>query len=301
VGADLGPGKLRVLASTFPMLLFTKNITAGAEGVRVEVMVDPSLGCPHDYALTPADMNKISKADVFIANGLGLEEFLGEPLRQANPKIIVVDSSSEIEEVLRLSSDDHQHTHHDKNQPAAEAPHDDRVGVNPHLFSSPRMAARIVPVIAKALAQVDPHNGHLYEENGRAYAARLQEISFGMVSAAGGLKAKRIVTQHAVFDYLARDLGLEIMAVVEEHPGQEPSAGEMLKIVRTIRKTGAAAVFTEPQYRARVGEVIAKEADIPVAILDPVATGSEEAPLDYYEQTMIKNLETLIRTLGYAD
>jgi ABC-type Zn uptake system ZnuABC Zn-binding protein ZnuA len=65
-----------------------------------------------------------------------------------------------------------------------------------------------------------------------------------------------------------------------------------------IRRSGAAAVFTEPQYPANVGRKIADEAGVPVAVLDPSASGPADAPLDYYEKVMFGNLDTLKRVLG---
>ena len=85
-----GPGRaqeadLRVLTSFLPMYLFTRNVVGDAPRVAVEMMLPASLGCPHDYALSPGDMKKIAEADVFIANGVGMEDFLGAPARKANP------------------------------------------------------------------------------------------------------------------------------------------------------------------------------------------------------------------------
>ena len=119
-----------------------------------------------------------------------------------------------------------------------------------------------------------------------ALAARVKE-----------LKNNRIVQPHGAFDYLARDIGLEVVAVTQPH-GQEPSAAEMLELVRSMREKQAGAVFTEPQYSPKVGQTLAKETGIPTAVLDPVASGPEDAPLDYYETAMRKNLETLRATLG---
>ena len=111
------------------------------------------------------------------------------------------------------------------------------------------------------------------------------------------LKNNRIVEPHGVFDYLARDMGLEVVAVLRPH-GQEPSAAEMLELVRTLRAKQAGAIFTEPQYPAKVGAALARETGLPTATLDPVATGPDEAPLDYYETAMRQNMEVLRATLG---
>ncbi len=315
MGAATSQPEVRILASTFPIYLFTRNIVNGAHGVVVESMLPASMGCPHDYVLTPGDMEKISRAKIFVANGLGLEEFLGAPLERANPDMVLVDSSRGIRDVIE-GGDEHAdevgvastHKHGERGQPQSGSdahrhdpgegrPHKHK-GPNPHLFASPRMAARMVQNIASALADADPLNAALYTSNGAAYATALDALAEEARIMGGKLKNRRVVTQHAVFDYLARDMGLEIAAVVREDPGMEPSAAEMLQLVRVIRHKKVAALFTEPQYPAKVGETVAREAKIPVAILDPVATGAENAPLDYYQQVMRKNLEILRKTLG---
>ena len=85
--------QIRIIATTFPIYQFCRNITKDCD-VELSLLLPASLGCPHDYALTPQDMIKLSKADVLAINGLGLEEFLGAPLQKANPKIKIIDSSS---------------------------------------------------------------------------------------------------------------------------------------------------------------------------------------------------------------
>jgi zinc transport system substrate-binding protein len=318
---DAARPRVRILASTFPVYLFTKNVAAGAEGVVVEPMLPASMGCPHDYVLTPADMEKISRADIFVANGLGLEEFLGAPLERANPKVVLVDSSLGIEDVLESgphehaeeTSKGHKHDHKQEAGKTRQKPptragghqhdHDgedrhEHVGPNPHLFASPRMAAKMVRNISSALAKADRNNAELYRRNGAAYGEALEKLAEELSAAGRTLKNRKIITQHAVFDYLARDMGLEIAAVVQEDPGMEPSAAEMLQLVRVIRQQKVGALFTEPQYPAKVGEAIAKEAKIPVGVLDPAATGTEDAPLDHYQQVMRQNLETMKAILG---
>jgi ABC-type Zn uptake system ZnuABC Zn-binding protein ZnuA len=93
-------------------------------------------------------------------------------------------------------------------------------------------------------------------------------------------------------------MGLEVVAVVQAHAGQNHSASEILKIVQTAKAKKAGALFTEPQYPEAVGTTIAKEAGIAADRLDPAANGPEQAPLDYYEQVMRTNLTTLEKTLG---
>jgi ABC-type Zn uptake system ZnuABC Zn-binding protein ZnuA len=152
--------------------------------------------------------------------------------------------------------------------------------------------------IAAELSKADPEGAAVYFKNAQDYKSKMHKLAEEFAALGKVLKNNRIVTQHGVFDYLARDMGLEVVVVMQAHEGQEPSAAEMLEIVRIVKEKKAGALFTEPQYPQKVGQTIAKEADIPSAILDPVATGPEQARLDYYETVMRQNMEVLRKTLG---
>jgi ABC-type Zn uptake system ZnuABC Zn-binding protein ZnuA len=297
---------LKVLASTFPLYQITRNITAGASGIDVDLMIPAQMGCPHDYALTPQDMRKLAKADILIINGQGMEEFLGAPLQKANPALKIIDSSQGIGQILQYTEMEQEgEDHHDEK---GKHPHEEHLhkgepephhgGPNPHLFASPRMAALLAGNIAKALAEFHPPGATVYAVNAQSYSQRMNRLADDLAALGKRLANNRIVTQHGVFDYLARDMGLEVVAVVQAHAGQEPSAAEILAIVKTIRAKKAGAIFTEPQYPESVGKTIAKEASIAAARLDPAANGPERAPLDYYEQVMRANLNILEKTLG---
>lgn len=85
-------------------------------------------------------MHKLSRADVLIINGLGLEEFLGAPVRKANPRIQILDSSAGIKDILRYS--------HAEGMTMKAMPTAMPTSI-PHLFASPRMAARLTLTIAE--------------------------------------------------------------------------------------------------------------------------------------------------------
>ena len=270
---------LRVLTSFLPMYLFTKNVVGDAPGVTVGMMLPASLGCPHDYALTPSDMKKIAAADLFVVNGLGMEEFLGAPVRKANPSINVVESGAGVVPIREDSDEGHAHG-----------------GVNPHSWVSPKNAVLQVRVIEKALSAASPGNAARFRANADGYVRRLEALSRECKAASARFRNRNIVTFHNVFDYLARDLGLAIVGEIETVPGQEPSAGEIRRLIRTIRDKRAAAVFGEPQYPAKLAETVAREAGVPVRALDPVATGS--TALMAYEDAIRGNLRVLRETLG---
>ncbi len=268
-------GTLRVLTSFLPMEIFTRNVVGNTPGVTVESMLPASMGCPHDYALTPGDMKRIVSADLFIANGLGMEEFLGEPVRRANPKIRIVETARAVLPIRGGSG-------HGES--------------NPHTWVSPRNAILQVREIEKALSAARPASADAFRRNTDAYVSRLSALAVEFETAAKAFQRRNIVTFHNVFAYLARDLDLTVVGEIETVPGQEPSAGEIHALSRTIRERNVPAVFSEPQYSQKLAKALAREAGVPVRVLDPVATGSPA--LATYEDAMRRNLATLKEALS---
>lgn len=307
ISAHAGEEKMSVLCSTFPMYQITRNVTKGRDGIHVSLLLPGETGCPHDYALTPQDMQKLARAHVLVVNGLGLEEFLGAPLKKANARLVVLDSSAGIKETLHFAEEGScktctgcKHHHHEKKDEHTEEAHGDHEGhgdLNPHLFASPRMAAKLAMNIAAGLSKADTEGAGTYFKNAKAYSDTLNRLADEMADLGKRLKNNRIVQPHGIFDYLARDMGVEIAGVVRAH-GQEPSAAEMIQLVKTIKARKVGAIFTEPQYPEKAARTLAKETGIPVAMLDPVATGPDNAPIEYYETVMRKNMKTLETTLG---
>ncbi len=213
-----------------------------------------------------------------------MEEFLGGPVRKANPRIRLVETASSVPPLREAGGREegrHGHEHGD---------------INPHSWVSPKNAALQVRAIEKALCEASPGNSARFRANADAYARRLESLHREFGDTARTFRKRNIVTFHNVFDYLARDYGLMIVGEIESAPGQEPSAGEIRKLVRTIREKGVPALFAEPQYPRRIADVIAREAGVPVRVLDPVATGST-AP-GFYEEAMRRNLFVLKETLS---
>jgi ABC-type Zn uptake system ZnuABC Zn-binding protein ZnuA len=153
-----------------------------------------------------------------------------------------------------------------------------------------------VRAIEKALGEASPANRERFRANADAYVRRLESLDREYRATSAKFLHRNIVTFHNVFDHLARDYGLTVVGRIEDVPGQEPSAGEIRALVRTIREKGVPALFGEPQYPERIAGVIAREAGIPIRLLDPVATGST-SPTSY-EDVMRANLKVLTEVLS---
>lgn len=277
--------RLHILASFLPVYVLTSNITKGAPGVSIDLMLPPGTGCPHEYTLTPGDLKKIAASSVLVLNGLGMEEFVGRPVLAANPKIKIIDASQGIKPMEDAVGTRHEHGSHSHH-------------VNAHVWTSPALVLHQVKNITAALAAVDPGGADLYRRNAAQFSKRLEKLVDEVKSTGASVKGKKIIAYHNAFDYLARDLGLILVAHVEEHPGQYPSAGKLDALIRLAKKERVAAVFAETHDSLRYAKLLSDETGTPYFVLDALTGAAKTVGPDYYEAVMRKNLEIIRKALG---
>lgn len=276
----------RVLASTFPVWIFSRNVCAGVENTRVELLIPALAGCPHDYAPGPADLIKIEKANVMVINGLGLEEGILKARDSVAAKLAVIDAGHDVQPLL-TSPDERGHDHqHDQRDTGHK--HD---GPNPHIFAGPLQAALMVENIRRGLAQNDPANASLYEANAAAYAAKLRILAERLHAIGAAAANKNIALQHDALAYLAQNAALEVVGLLPAM--RNPSAAQLRTLQRDFANKKPVIIATDAQYSDKIAMMLAKETGIPCASLNPGANGPADAPLDYYESVMDNNIAVL--------
>lgn len=262
--------KVKIITSFYPIYIETLNITKGIDGVVVENMTKPQTGCLHDYQMTPADMKKLETANIFIANGAGMESFL-EDIIEHQQQLQIIDSSKNI----ALLEDEH--------------------GVNPHVWVSVSNYIIQVETIAEELSRLDPEHKNQYQQNAQDYIAKLKNLRQAMHEKIDKLPNKKIVTFHEAFPYFAKEFNLDIVGVIEREPGTIPSPHELTSIIDQVNSLEAKALFAEPQYSSSAAKTIANETKAKVYILDPTVTGEND--LDAYIKAMQQNTLTLEEAL----
>lgn len=70
--------EIRVVTSFYPVYIAALNVADSSPHVVLENLSEPQTGCMHDYQLTPQDMILLSRADLFLVNGGGIENFLAK-------------------------------------------------------------------------------------------------------------------------------------------------------------------------------------------------------------------------------
>ena len=260
--------EIKIVASFYPMYIMAKNVAKDVPGVSVQNLTPPLTGCLHDYTVTTNDMKKLADAQVFVANGAGMESFLDKIIAQ-HPTIKIIQLSEGIPLIKGEGNE----------------------GDNPHLWVSISNAIIQVKNLGKAMEEFDSLHKELYAKNTADYVAKLETLRQKMHSELAPYKGRSIITFHEAFPYFAQEFDLKIAAVVEREPGSEPSAKELADTIELVKKNGIPALFSEPQYPAAAAGTIAKETGAKVYVLDPAVTGPDD--YDAYINIMEDNLKVL--------
>jgi zinc transport system substrate-binding protein len=260
--------EIKMVASFYPMYIMAKNVVRDVPGVLVQNLTPPLTGCLHDYTVTTNDMKKLSDAQVFVANGAGMESFLDKIIAQ-HPNIKIIQLAEGIPLIKGEGNE----------------------GDNPHIWVSISNAIIQVNNLGKAMGEFDPSHKELYAKNTADYVAKLEALRQKMHSELDPYEGRSIITFHEAFPYFSQEFGFNIVAVVEREPGSEPSAKELADTIELIKKNDIATLFSEPQYPDFAAKTIAKETGAKVYVLDPAVTGPDD--YDAYLNIMGNNLTTL--------
>ncbi len=281
--------KIIIATSFYPIYIFTLNIVNGIDAFEVRCMAEQNIGCLHDYTLTSKDVRLLNETDAFVINGAGMEAFVEDAYKNVE-SLFVIDSSKDIE--LLCSEEEHGNScdsHNDTHQ------HSHDHSENSHIWLSVQNAKKQVENIKDGLSEQFPEYRYLFFKNCESYIERLNELEKIQTEYSFEIKGKKVITFHKAYDYLANDLGIQIVTCVESDEGGEPSAKKLAELTERIKEDEICALFTEPQYTGSAADILKNETDIKVFVLNPVTSG--EADLTAYENIMKENYELILKAV----
>ena len=187
---------LAITATTYPMYTAVLQVVGDTKGVSVSCLTAPTVGCVHEYQLSPSEMATLRDTDILVMNGGGAEQFLQQALA-AVPSLTCIDTSVGIELLCAEHTHHHDHDHH---------------GENEHLWVSPTRYARQVQTLRDRLCALDPSRAPQYTENAERYLSAINAIQQEWNTLT--LPTDKAVLFHDSVAYAAEALGLTPLATL---------------------------------------------------------------------------------------
>lgn len=253
--------KPQVYTSFYAMYDFARMV--GGDDIDLHNVV-PTGTEPHDFEPTAADMAKLSKADVFIYNGMGIDEW-AEKVADTLPETVNVVCASE-----KINTD----------------------GADPHVWLSLKNARTQLEAVSSALSEADSANAENYATRLAEYSEKIDALETEYENA--GLSGKKLFVTHGAYSYLCDDFGMEQVALEGISGDSDPSPAQMAKIVDEIKAEGAKCIFYDPLEGDKMANAVAKEAGIEALVLYTFEGDSEDRD---YITIMQTNLEQLKKSL----
>ncbi len=239
--AAAADGVLKIIVTFSVLADFVGRI--GGARVQVTSLVAPDQDL-HGFEPRPSDAKAIAAADVFIANGLGIDDAALRLARAVKTKRPAVIATRDI-------------------TPRTMIEGTERV-TDPHAWHDAANARRYVGVIADALAAADPSHGSDYRTEADAYLTELGTLdaSIHATFAAIPRAQRRAVTTHDALGYFGAAYGIDFVAPLGLSTDGEPSAKALAALIGQIKRDHIRALFLENVGRDVLLQTVSRETGV---------------------------------------
>lgn len=286
--------QLSVVTSFYPLYYLASEI--GGEHVNAVNLVSAGVE-PHDWTPKSRDLDTASKAQLFLYHGAGLEGWVDDFLSGLSKDSTVV--TKEISNGITLIAATEEEEEH-ADEAAEEEAHDhSEGGFDPHTWVSPKSALILAENVKNSLIEADAANQADYETNYEAVKQKIEAIDADYAAKLAQTTSKDIVVSHQAFGYLARDYGLNQIAIMGLSPDAEPRAQDLLSIAKFVKANNVKYIFFEELVSDQLAKTLADEADVETMVLNPLEglTPDQENAGETYLSLMERNLQNLLQAL----
>lgn len=281
VPARASQERLRIGITLHPYYSYVANVVG--ERAQVMPLIDAGFN-PHAYEPRAEDIKRISQMDVIVLNAIGHDDFATRMIAASDrPRLPVINANADVPLLSSMALGARQGR-----------------ALNPHTFISITASTLQVGTIARELGRLSPGNAAFFGDNARAYNRRLRQLRADVLARLGKTPAAsfRVATVHGAYDYLLREFGLEVSAVVEPAHGMEPSAAQLKDMIERIRAQNIRVLFSEQDNPTGFVQTLVRETGVRVYPLIHISHGPYTA--DKFERDMAHNLNTVARAIQEA-
>jgi len=221
---------------------------------RVETMV-PTGTSPETYDPTPVQMANLARSKAYFCIGhIGFEEAWIERLKENYPKIPFFDNSTGVS-MIELG---HYHGDHFHSE-----------GADPHIWSSPKAARKIVRNMCASLIEIDSENKDQYTANLKKLLEYIDAVDENITQILQNSSQKAFIIYHPALSYFARDYGLTQYSI--EFHGSEPSPEQLKQMIEAAKEIGIKTVFVQQEFDKKNAEIIAQELGCQLITINPLS------------------------------
>ena len=261
-----------------------KNI-AGDRVDLVELM-GPGID-PHLYRASEGDVVSLADADMVFYNGLHLEAKMADVFEKMRGSVTTVAVTDEVDRDELLSP------------PEFEGAYD------PHVWFDVSKWMSVTEVIRDSFVDLDPQHAELYEDNARAYLAKLEELDLYVTEQAQLVPEEQrvLITAHDAFNYFGDAYDFEVRGLQGISTAAETGTADLSDLADFIVEREIPAIFVETSVPERLVEALreavgARGSEVSIGgSLYSDAMGDAGTPEGTYIGMVRYNIDTIVAGL----
>ncbi|UJF18644.1 zinc ABC transporter substrate-binding protein ZnuA [Vibrio sp. SS-MA-C1-2] len=250
---------LKVITSVKPLAFIVDEIV-GDKGTN-QVLIGTNAS-PHDYALKPSDIKKLTQADMIVWVGPDLEGFISSALKGRTQGVLTLQNQKniDIEYFGEKEGEHHDHHQHDGHNHT----------INAHLWLGIPQAKEIALSVKNQLIEIDPENEVTYQQNYQHFIASVDKKDQQLAKQLKPIDQRGYFVFHDAYGYFEDYYHLNNLGHFTVDPSRKPGARTLAKIKSQILNNNAKCVFREPQFEPALVTSVVSGTDVKVGVLDPL-------------------------------
>jgi zinc/manganese transport system substrate-binding protein len=188
-------------------------------------------------------LKRVAAADLILASGLGLENYLERLVANSGTRARVVQAGSVLLD---------------------RVPYSEEFGVHepdPHWWNSVAAVERVTRQVCSEFCALRPEEAAGFNARAQEYMASLESLGAWAASLLASVPPahRHLVTTHDAFGWFARDYGFTVHPISGVSPEAEPNARQLAQLARLVRSDGIKAIFVESSANPNLVEALVRE------------------------------------------
>lgn len=258
--------QVRVLVAVDPLAYLVERV--GGERVVVSTLT-PTGKDPESFSPTPADLAALASTRLFFRVGLAVEERFAKNIASIAPNSRSVDLCENVELLPNPCGHNHSHSADDGASHSHSHSHScSSSELDPHVWTSPAVARRLVEQATAALCEASPENAEFFRTNAATLDAELAALQSELSARLAPFKERTFVVFHPAYGYFADEFHLTQRAV--ESQGKAPRPRELAELIETARAASVQAIVVQPEFDRAAAQVVANEIGAELIVHSPL-------------------------------
>lgn len=240
-----------ITVSISPFGYFVKAI-AGND-YEINVMV-PASADPHIYEPVPGQIASLGRSVAYISDGyLGFEMTWLDRFYEANREMKKLSLGSSID---LIEAEEHHEEGHSE-------------GADPHYWVAPESAMIMAASVRQMLIELKPENKDEYDARYKILTDTIAALDSLAINLFSEFRGKSFMIFHPALGYIARDYGLNQIAV--ENEGKEPTPSSMKNLIDIAGEKRIKVILIQKGFDTKNAGAIALETGAELVAIDPLS------------------------------